>query len=390
MLLYKTVVGINKQLNKLITIPFPELEMGTNSVTKAGELMAAKGAQKVLIVTDAMIHSLGLTTALCNALKDQGIEYVIYDEVKPNPTIANVAVGADVYKEQQCNAIIAIGGGSPIDCAKAIGAKIVRDKPVRRLAGKLKIRKKLPPFMAIPTTAGTGSEATVAAVVSDPSAREKFAIVDPAILPDVALIDPTLMVGLPKSITAATGMDALTHAVESYIGTYHTPLTDKYAIQATEKIFKHLTTAFEDGHNLEAREQMAIASYEAGCAFTRAYVGYVHAFAHQLGGMYNIPHGLANAVLLPEVLKLLKPYCQNRLQLLAEAIGLNTAEDFIVAVTELNKTLEIPTSFPELKAEEIPQITRRALSEAHGTYPVPGYLTQAQGEALLTKFVTKE
>lgn len=387
MLLYKTVVGINKQLNKLITIPFPQLEMGADSVANAGALMASKNAKKVLIVTDAMIHSLGLTASLCESLKAQDIEFVVYDEVKPNPTIANVAVGADLFKEQQCNAIIAIGGGSPIDCAKAIGAKVVRDRPVRKLAGKLKIRKKLPPFMAIPTTAGTGSEATVAAVVSDPSAREKFAIVDPAILPDVALIDPKLMVGLPKPITAATGMDALTHAVESFIGTYHTPLTDKYATQATEKIFTHLTTAFKDGSNLEAREQMAIASYEAGCAFTRAYVGYVHAFAHQLGGMYNIPHGLANAVLLPKVLSLLKPFCEQRLALLAEVIGLNTAEEFIEAVSNLNAQLEIPTSFPELKEDEIPLITKRALAEAHGTYPVPGYLTQQQGEALLAKFL---
>lgn len=387
MLFYKTVVGINKQLNKLITIPFPQLEMGADSVANAGALMASKGAQKVLIVTDAMIHSLGLTASLCDSLKAQGIEFVIYDEVKPNPTIANVAVGADLFRDQQCNAIIAIGGGSPIDCAKAIGAKVVRDKPVRKLAGKLKIRKKLPPFMAIPTTAGTGSEATVAAVVSDPSAREKFAIVDPAILPDFALIDPKLMIGLPKPITAATGMDALTHAVESFIGTYHTPLTDKYATQATEKIFVHLTAAFEDGNNLEAREQMAIASYEAGCAFTRAYVGYVHAFAHQLGGMYNIPHGLANAVLLPKVLSLLKPYCEQRLALLAEVIGLNTAEEFIEAVSNLNTQLEIPTSFPELEEDEIPLIAKRALAEAHGTYPVPGYLSQQQGEALLAQFI---
>ncbi|MGR5143513.1 iron-containing alcohol dehydrogenase [Photobacterium sp. DNB23_23_1] len=387
MLLYKTVVGINKQLNKLITIPFPQLEMGADSVANAGALMASKGAKKVLIVTDAMIHSLGLTASLCDSLNAQGIEFVIYDEVKPNPSIANVAVGADLFKEQKCNAIIAIGGGSPIDCAKAIGAKIVRNKPVRRLAGKLKIRKKLPPFMAIPTTAGTGSEATVAAVVSDPSAREKFAIIDPAILPDFALIDPKLMVGLPKPITAATGMDALTHAIESFIGTYHTPLTDKYATQATEKIFAHLPTAFEDGANLEAREQMAVASYEAGCAFTRAYVGYVHAFAHQLGGMYNVPHGLANAVLLPKVLSLLKPYCERRLALLAEVIGLDTAEEFIEAVSNLNAQLNIPTSFPELKEDEIPLITKRALAEAHGTYPVPGYLSQQQGEALLTQFL---
>ncbi|MGF1699512.1 iron-containing alcohol dehydrogenase [Photobacterium makurazakiensis] len=387
MLRYKTMVGVNKQLNKLIAIGFPQLEVGADSILKAGELIASTGAKKVLIVTDKVIGSMDMTTTLCNSLKEKQLDFFIFDDVTPNPTIAAVAIGAEFYHQHGCDAIIAIGGGSPIDCAKAIGAKVVRNRPVRTLAGKLKVRKKLPPFMAIPTTAGTGSEATVAAVISDPAARQKFAIVDPALLPDFAIIDPTLMVGLPPHITAATGMDALTHAIEAYIGTYHSPLTDEFAVKAVEKVFNYLPEAYENGTNLEAREKMAVASYEAGCAFTRAYVGYVHAFAHQLGGMYHIPHGLANAVLLPKVLAFLYPDCKPRLEALAKVVGVNSGREFVEAVADLNKQLNIPETFPELVADDIPLITQRALAEAHGTYPVPGYMVQEQGEQLLKQFL---
>ncbi|OLQ73065.1 dehydrogenase [Photobacterium proteolyticum] len=386
MLIYKAMVSVNKQLNKLVTIPFPHLEAGINSLNKAGELMAIAGAKKAMIVTGRS-SSAAIIPALCNSLDEHGIDYAIFNQVMPDPTIATVATGADFYKQFHCDSIIALGGGSPIDCAKVIGAKVVRDRPVRTMAGKLKIRRKLPPFLAIPTTAGTGSEATVAAVVSDPAARQKFAIVDPALLPDYAIIDPKLMIGLPQDMTAATGMDALTHAVEAFIGTYNTPLSDKYARQAIEKIFEFLPKAYNNGQDLEAREQMAMASYEAGCAFTRAFVGYVHAIAHQLGGMYHIPHGQANAILLPEVLRLLHPYCKARLEELANVIGLNNGSEFIDAVVELNKKLNIPNGFPELKAEDITLISQRALAEAHGTYPVPGYLSQSQCERLLKQFL---
>ncbi|PSW22322.1 dehydrogenase [Photobacterium sanctipauli] len=386
-MLYKTMVGVNKHLNKLISIGFPQLEVGSDTLLKAGELMAAAGATKVLIVTDAIIGSMPMTETLCASLSQSKIDYFIYDEVKPNPTIAAVAIGADLFHQHSCDAIIAIGGGSPIDCAKAIGAKIVTNRPVRKLAGKLKVRKKLPLFMAIPTTAGTGSEATVAAVISDPSAKQKFAIVDPNLIPDYALIDPSLMTGLPPHITAATGMDALTHAIEAYIGTYQNPLTNKFAVQAIEAIFAYLPTAYQNGENIEARERMAMASYEAGCAFTRAYVGYVHAFAHQLGGMYHIPHGLANAVLLPRVLELLYPSSKKRFAQLARIVGLEDGQQFIDAVDELNQQLNIPKAFPELIVSDIPLLTQRALAEAHGTYPVPSYINQQQGEELLKLFL---
>ncbi|MGF1761439.1 iron-containing alcohol dehydrogenase [Photobacterium sagamiensis] len=389
MFLYKAVIGVNKQLNKLITIPFPHVEAGINSISKAGELMSSAGAKKVMIVT-GRVSSMGMTVPLCESLQAKNIDYAIFNQVTPDPTIATVTNGADFYKKHNCDALIALGGGSPIDCAKVIGAKVVRDRPVRSLAGKLKIRRKLPPFLAIPTTAGTGSEATVAAVISDPAARQKFTVIDPVLLPDFAIIDPKLMTGLPQNMTAATGMDALTHAVEAYIGTYNTPLSDNYAKQAIEKIFTYLPKAYENGQDIEAREQMAIASYEAGCAFTRAFVGYVHAIAHQLGGMYHIPHGLANAVLLPMILRFLHPYCMKRMNELAAVIGLSDGEEFIDAVIELNQQLNIPTSFPELEASDIPLIAKRALAEAHGTYPVPGYMNQKQCESLLRQFLVEQ
>ena len=178
MLFYKAVIGINKQLNKLITIPFPHLESGIDSLSKAGELMSSANAKKVMIVTGRSSSS-SMLPALCDALAAQNINYAIFNQVTPDPTITTVATGADFYKQHHCDAIVALGGGSPIDCAKVIGAKVVKDRPIRTMAGKLKIRKKLPPFLAIPTTAGTGSEATVAAVISDPDARQKFAIIDP-------------------------------------------------------------------------------------------------------------------------------------------------------------------------------------------------------------------
>ncbi len=389
MFLYKTVIGVNKQLNKLITIPFPHVETGINSISKAGELMLSAGAKKVMIVT-GRVSSMGMTAPLCDSLQAKNIDYAIFNQVTPDPTIATILNGADFYKKHNCDALIALGGGSPIDCAKVIGAKVVRDRPVRSMAGKLKIRRKLPPFLAIPTTAGTGSEATVAAVISDPAAGKKFAVIDPVLLPDFAIIDPKLMTSLPKNMTAATGMDALTHAIEAYIGTYNTPLSDNYAKQAIEKIFTYLPKAYENGQDVEAREQMSIASYEAGCAFTRAFVGYVHAIAHQLGGMYHIPHGLANAVLLPDILHFLQPYCVKRMNELAAVIGLIDGKEFIDAVIELNQQLNIPTHFPELQICDIPLIAKRALAEAHGTYPVPGYMNQKQCESLLRQFIAEQ
>ncbi|MGF1761340.1 iron-containing alcohol dehydrogenase [Photobacterium sagamiensis] len=390
MWLYKTIIGVNKQLNKLIPIPFPELVHGSGCIADAGDLLAAQGVKKPLVVTDKMLVSLGIVEKLTCSLEKHQIEYTLFDEVTPDPSIATVNAGVKVYQRHNCDAIVALGGGSPIDCAKVIGAKVVKKANVKALSGKLKVRKRLPPFMAIPTTAGTGSEATIAAVITDPEARSKFAVIDPVLVPQVALLDPELMVGLPKPVTAATGMDALTHAIEAYLGSFSNELTDRYAKEAITTIFDQLPKAYTDGSDLQAREAMAMASYQAGCAFTRAFVGYVHAIAHQLGGLYHIPHGLANAVLLPYVLRFSFPACRQRFEDMAALIGLAHGEQFIEAVAQLNQQLNIPDMFEQLKADDIPEIARRALKEAHGTYPVPRYMTQSQCEALLRQLLSSE
>lgn len=387
MWLYKIIIGVNKQLNKLIPIPFPELVHGSGCIADAGDLLTAQGVKKPLVVTDKMLVSLGIVEKLTRSLEKHHIEYAVFDEVTPDPSIATVNAGFEVYQWHNCDAIVAIGGGSPIDCAKVIGAKVVKKADVKAFSGKLKVRKSLPPFMAIPTTAGTGSEATIVAVITDPVARSKFAVIDPVLVPKIALLDPELMVGLPKSITAATGMDALTHAIEAYLGSFSNQLTDRYAKEAIVTIFDQLPKAYADGGDLHARGSMQMASYLAGCAFTRAFVGYVHAIAHQLGGLYHIPHGQANAVLLPLVLRFSFPKCRQRFSDMAALIGLSDGEKFILAVEQLNQQLNIPNTFEQLKADDIPEIARRALTEAHGTYPVPRYMSQSQCENLLTQLL---
>ncbi len=383
MLKYRAIIGLTKQINKLVKIPFPELHQGPGSINKVNGILERQGIKKPLIVTDGVLVSLGMVDKLAATFTEERREYVIFDKVSPDPSVQTVEDGFAVYQANGCDGIIALGGGSPQDCAKVIGAKVARNIEIRAMAGQLKIRKTLPNIIAIPTTAGTGSEATIAAVISD--VNEKFAIIDPALVPKTAILDPELMLGLPATISAATGMDALTHAIEAYLGGYSNNLTDGYAQAAITTIFESLPKVFENGEDLAARESMALASYQAGCAFTRAFVGYVHAISHQLGAIYHIPHGLANAVLLPYVLKFNLPSCETRLQQLADLIGVKDGAAFIDEVVKLNKQLNIPTSFEQLKKSDIPEIARRALKEAHGTYPVPRYMNQLQCEQLIAE-----
>lgn len=294
--------------------------------------------------------------------------------------------GVEAYKSNGCDGIVAFGGGSPMDCSKAVAACVTKNKPAEKLAGLLRVRKRLPPLIAIPTTAGTGSEATLVAVITNKALRQKYTIIDPVLVPHYAILDAKLMTGLPPHITAATGMDALTHAVESYIGLHSNSFTEKYALEAVADIFTHLPTAYKQGDNLEARRSMAKASYNAGVAFTRTSVGYVHALAHQLGGFYHVPHGLANAVLLPHILDISFENCLNRYADLARCAGLATAQDseesaarkFVDGVKQLNNQLAIPTSFEQLKASDIPVLAERAWKEANCDYPVPKVLSKEQ------------
>lgn len=373
----------------------PELLDGPGSIAKLPELIKSKGIRKVLVVTDKQLVKLGLPTTLLDGLEAENIEYELFDGVEVNPTIQNIEDAYDLYMSSRCEAFVAFGGGSPMDCAKAAGARVSNPrKSVHRLRGLLKVTRRPPPLFAVPTTAGTGSEATVAAIVADPETREKFAITDPKLIPRYAVLDPKLTLGLPPEITAATGMDALTHAVEAYIGRSNTQWTKCAAEICVKLVFENLEKAYTEGGNLEARSNMLTAAHLGGIAFTRAYVGYVHAIAHNLGGLYGIAHGLANAVVLPYVLEWFGSSVYKRLARLADIAGLGgtggdaqKASAFISAIRELNRRMGIPEKFAQIQEDDIPLMVRRALKEAHPLYPVPRIMSPKDCEELIRRLM---
>ena len=358
----------------------PELLEGEGAVLKLPKFVKEKGVNKVLVVTDKGLMSIHLLDPLFEELKKEGIEYVVFDGVQPNPTIPNIEECKDMYINNNCQGIIAFGGGSPMDCAKAAAARVIKPKQsVRKMRGYIKVNKKLPPFFAVPTTAGTGSETTVAAVVTDPETHEKNAISDGCLRPKYAVLDPALTIGLPPHITSTTGMDALTHAIEAYIGKSNVESTIRYSEEAVKLIHTNLEKAYNNGKDMEARSNMLKGSYLAGNAFTRAFVGYVHAIAHNLGGMYNTPHGLANAVILPYVLEWYGASVYKPLAKLADLIGLcekdmnneQKAKAYITEIKRMNRAMNIPDKFDFIKEEDIPTLVKRALKEGNPGYPVP-------------------
>ena len=370
----------------------PELLEGEGAVLKLPAFIKNKNINKVLIVTDKGLMNLHLLDPLFEELKKEDIEYVVFDGVQPNPTIPNIEDCKNVYIENNCQGIIAFGGGSPMDCAKAAAARVVKPKQsVRKMRGYLKVHKKLPPFFAVPTTAGTGSETTLAAVVTDPTTHEKNAICDSCLRPKYAVLDPSLTIGLPPHITSTTGMDALTHAVEAYIGKSNVKSTIRYAEDATKLIHENLEKAYVNGKDVEARNNMLKASFLAGSAFTRAFVGYVHAIAHNLGGMYNTPHGLANAVILPYVLEWYGQAAYKPLAKLADLINITNenmsieekAKAFILEIRRMNKAMNIPEKFDFIKEEDIPTLVKRALKEGNPGYPVPKIMKPSDCEQVI-------
>ena len=375
----------------------PELLTGPGAILKLPEVIKQRGISKVMIVTDKGLMSLNLLDGLFGKLKEEGVSYVVYDGVQPNPSIENIEEAREMFVSNGCEAMIAFGGGSPMDCAKAACARVVRpNKTIPQMRGVMKVMRKLPPFFAVPTTAGTGSETTLAAVVSNTQTHEKYAINDPVLRPKFAVLDPELTTGLPKKITSTTGMDALTHAVEAYIGLSNVRSTREYAEKATALIFRYLEVAYNDGQNIEARGQMLLASYYAGMAFTRAYVGYVHAIAHNLGGHYGIPHGLANAVILPVILEEFGSAIYPSLAKLADCAGIagqteeGKAKNFIAEIYAMNERMEIPTGFTQIKDEDIPTIVERAMKEAHPLYPVPVIFDKDRLTAIVKKLQIEE
>ena len=368
------------------------------SVKALPDIILKKKCSKVLIITDSGIRKLGLTRRLEKALDAAGIPCIIYDKTVANPTTVNVAEAVKLYLDNGCDCIIGFGGGSSMDCAKAVGARIAKPKQsLAKMKGILKVHKKLPLLMAVPTTAGTGSETTLAAVITDAETRYKYAINDFPLIPRYAVLDPKVTLSLPPFITATTGMDALTHAVEAYIGNSTTYGTRKDALLAVKLIFENIDTAYEDGSNVEARRNMLHASFYAGCAFTKSYVGYVHAIAHSLGGEYNVPHGLANAVILPMLLEAYGEKIHKKLARLAIAAGLadedtpcsEAAGQFIRAVKDMKKRFGIGVHIPEIQETDIPKLAHYADKEANPLYPVPVLMDAAKLESFYRILMTE-
>ena len=374
-----------------IAIPFlpyrkPKI---AGSVKELPEIIMRHKCTHVLIITDGGIMKLGLTRRLEKALKEAGIPYTIYDKTVANPTTVNVREALELYHKEGCDAIIGFGGGSSMDCAKAVGACAVKpNQSLAQMKGILKVHKKLPLLMAVPTTAGTGSETTLAAVITDADTRYKYAINDFPLIPRYAVLDPKVTLSLPPFITATTGMDALTHAVEAYIGNSTTIDTRRDALKAVKLIFENIDIAYEHGDNIHARRNMLHASFYAGCAFTKSYVGYVHAVAHSLGGQYNVPHGLANAILLPLVLREYGSCIDKKLHRLAIAAGLadkNTpdheaAELFIRSIEEMKERFGIVNIVKEIQETDIPKLAHYADKEANPLYPVPKLMDASELE----------
>ncbi len=378
-------------VTRVLPIPQPTLLVGPGSSARLGQAVGGFGHRRVLIVTDAMISKLGLLKPLADALAAGGTPFTVFDEVTPDAPIPVIEKGIEVFKAEDADAIVAFGGGSVMDAAKVIGLAAANDRHPRSLVGYFRALRGPVPIYAVPTTAGTGSEVTVAAVISDPVNEKKLVIADTRIVPKMAALDPSLMVGLPKPVTAATGMDALTHAVEAYLGYWNTAYSDRMALSATAMVFENLPLAYNDGANLAAREKMALASTYAGFAFTRANVGNVHAIAHQLGARYHTPHGLANAIMLPQVLRFSAGEITGRLAALAVRAKVGNegepeqelADRFLDAVENLAASVGIPRTLEALRERDIPALAEAACWEADTNYPVPRRMTQADCEAML-------
>lgn len=372
----------------------PTLLTGPGSVKLVPSELGILKAKKPLLVTGPSLVAAGIAGKLEAVLEAAGIPFVRFAGVLPDPSFEVCRAGLELLKAERCDAVIAIGGGSVMDAGKLIRMGATHDKPLEKFAGRLKCRNGGLPFICLPTTAGTGSEATAAAVITDTRRHKKIAVLDPKLAPDTAILDPLLTRGLSASTTAATGADALTHAVEAYTNSLHFSDVDAQSMEAVRLIFSNLPKACAEGSNVAAREAMLRASHLAGRAFTRGFVGYVHAVAHRFGERYHVPHGLANAIALPYFLDLYLTACPGRLAALAPAAGAWTPEAagdeaakaaaFVAATRSLLAVVGTPSKADFLRAEDIPGIAADALREAHSTpYPVPIVLEASRLETLL-------
>ncbi len=387
----RTFQAVLKVGNYLMCYRMPHYWEGPGKLRQLGGILKEKNINDVLIVTGSGMVRRGQVEPLLDGFREHDIRYTLQTFDHPDPTSDDVELGYKTYRENGCKAIVALGGGSRIDCAKGIAAKAVHPgKKVSQLQGLLKVHRFIPTFVAIPTTAGAGSETTVAAVITDSATHRKAAINDPFLIPKYAVLDPVLTKGLPPFTTATTGMDALAHAVEAYTNhTYNTRLENRLAKEAVRLIHDNLLTAVEDGSNLEARQNMQRGAFYAGRAFTRGCVGYVHAVGHTLGGLYGVAHGLAMSVLLPHVMRQYGPKAHKRLAELAEVCGISgatqaeKANNFIAWVEQTNVKMGLPNSFDCIQDQDIPQMIAWANKEANPLYPVPVVWAEADFRQLI-------
>lgn len=364
------------------------------SIYQIPEMVKRDGKKKVLIVTTPGFIRRGSLETLFQTFEKNEVAYAVFSEVLPDPTTECVEWAVKKYKEEKCEAVIAVGGGSVIDCSKALGARIAKPKKsLKEMQGLLKVMKRIPDIYAVPTTAGTGSEATAGAVITDGSNHYKFTILDLCLVPRYAILDPELTCPLPAEITAVTGMDALTHAVEAYTNRFCLPTTKKMAMDGVKLVYENLLQAYENGTDIKARENMLLASYYAGVAINNNFIGYVHAIAHGIGGIYGVTHGKANAVVLPYVLEAFGKKTEKKLAALAEVVGIRGRDErekakvFIESIRKMNEKLGIGNRIEELKKEDFEELANRALKEGNPTYPVPVIWEKNDFLAVMEKIV---
>lgn len=388
----KTQLKAVQALTYILPVSHPLVFAGPNSALNLCDNIQQLGMKKVMIVTDAVLLNLGVIQPLQSQLEQSGIQVTIFSEVKPDPTFEVVEKGIQLFKTSQSDCVLAVGGGSTIDTSKVLALATSNNKSPQQLVGILKARKPAFPLFVIPTTAGTGSEVTVAAVLSDNETHVKSLVIDPKVVPLATALDPIIMQGMPPAITADTGIDALTHALESWVSEFANQETDFYARAATKLILENLGTAWKDGKNLAAREAMALGSHYAGLAMNKAAIGYVHALAHQLGAKYGVPHGRANAIILPHVLEFNRKASEKRLAKLAREIGLTSSTNdseatdiFIQRIKTLLIELNINTQVEGIRPQDFPDMIEAAFTEAHGMYAVPKYMDYAEAEAILMR-----
>ncbi|MDO5516244.1 MAG: iron-containing alcohol dehydrogenase [Clostridium sp.] len=390
----RTVQLAIKNYFSLIKWRQPVMVKGEKSLIKVADILKKENISSILMMVSGTIYRSGLIDELIKKITESGVNYVIYDGVSPNPTDIHVEEAYELYKQNHCQAILSIGGGSVIDCAKAVGARVVNpDKTVSKLIG-MKVKRNIPTLIAVPTTSGTGTEATMYAVITDSKTSHKQGMGDPHLIPSYAVLDPTLTISVPKHITAFTGMDALSHAVECYLNnTYMTDALREDARNAVRLIHDNIMDAYNNGNDMVARENMQEGAYLAGRAFNRGMTAYVHSIGHTLGGLYNIPHGKAMAIILTHVLRKYGAVVYDKLADFADVCGIEGKDNqekalgFITWIEETNKKMGIGNTFPQIQEKDINQMVTWAYTEGNPLYPAPVIWNKKEFEELIRELM---